>query len=448
MSADSCFKTYDIRGVVPAQLNQDVARRVGQAFCSVTGAKRVAVGYDVRLSSLELSNALIEGLVASGADVLNIGLCGTEEIYHATFSNGLDGGIIITASHNPEEYNGMKFVGRESQPLDPEDEFAKIRELVESGVSFKEGVPGKVHKTSFRDNFVSNILSFIDVNAFRDLKILINSGNGCAGPVIDMLEERLPCTFVKMHHEPDGTFPNGIPNPLLPENRGETSVAVVAQGCDLGIAFDGDFDRCFFYDENGEFVEGYYIVAMLAEMILEKHTGAKIVHDPRLLWNTVDVVQRMNGEPCLSRTGHVFIKREMRRLDAVYGGEMSGHHYYRDFGYCDSGMLTWLLVVELIGSKGCKLSEKINSYKSRFPVSMEINRKISDPAKVLKDIQDYYETEAEKISFEDGLSMFFADWRFNIRSSSTEPLVRLNVEARGKSELVDEKTKEILQFMR
>lgn len=447
MSSDSCFKTYDIRGIVPDQLNHDLAYRVGRAFCSVVGAKNVVVGYDARISSPGLADAVIKGLAASGADVFDIGLCGTEEIYHAAFSRELDGGIMVTASHNPEEWNGMKLVGRNSTPLDPEGDFAEIRKLVESGHTLPDAVPGEVKKCSFREEYISHLLSFVDPESFKGLNILVNSGNGCAGPVIDMLEERLPCSFLKVHHEPDGTFPNGIPNPLLPENRGETSSLVVDNGCHLGIAFDGDFDRCFFYDENGDFVEGYYIVSMLAEMVLKKNRGARIVHDPRLYWNTVDVVSGMGGEPCLSRTGHVFIKKAMRELDAVYGGEMSGHHYYRDFGYCDSGMLTWLLVVELLGKQSVRLSEKVAAYKSRYPVSGEINRTIENPQEVLDNLKARFGAEAENISFEDGLSMSFRDWRFNVRSSSTEPLVRLNVEARESISLVADKTREILQLM-
>ncbi len=447
MSAESCFKTYDIRGIVPEQLNNTVAERVGRSFCTVTGAKSVVVGYDARISSPKLAASLIEGLTASGADVFDIGLCGTEEIYHAAFSKGLDGGIMVTASHNPEEWNGMKLIGRDARPLDPEGDLAEIKKLVESDFSFPNKSKGEARKSSFRDDYISYLLSFIDPEAFRGLKILVNSGNGCAGPVVDLLEKHLPCSFVKVHHDPDGTFPNGIPNPLLPENRGETSALVASGECDLGIAFDGDFDRCFFYDENGDFVDGYYIVAMLAEMVIGKNPGARIVHDPRLYWNTIEVVKRMGGEPCVSRTGHVFIKKAMRDQDAVYGGEMSGHHYYRDFGYCDSGMLTWLLAVELLGKQGSRLSEKIGGYKADYPISGEINRTIADSEGVLGRIRSHYESEAKAVSFEDGLSMSFEDWRFNVRSSSTEPLVRLNVESRSDKSLVDEKTREILQLM-
>ncbi|QGY39179.1 phosphomannomutase [Pseudodesulfovibrio cashew] len=443
----ACFKTYDVRGVVPEELDANLAERIGRGFCRVTGARNVVVGHDMRLTSPELAKGLIAGLNAGGADTLNIGLCGTEEIYHAAFSGGFDGGVMVTASHNPAEYNGMKFVGREARPLDPATDYRALRDFVGSGETFEASRPGKASEGSLRENFVNDLLEGVDTESLKGLRILVNSGNGCAGPVVDALAERLPCEIIRLHHEPDGTFPNGVPNPLLSEKRQETSEAVVREGCDFGVAFDGDFDRCFLFDENGRFVEGYYIVAMLAEAILAHHPGAKIIHDPRLTWNTIEVVERLGGTPVLTRTGHVFIKQAMREQGAVYGGEMSGHHYYERFGYCDSGMLTWLLVSELLGASGVRLSEKVAAYAARYPVSGEINRRVSDPASILDHLMQEYGEDAGIISRVDGLSMEFPEWRFNLRSSNTEPVVRLNVEARGDAALMREKTDGILALL-
>jgi len=443
----SCFKAYDVRGVVPDQLDNSVATRIGQGFCYLTGAKRVVVGHDMRLTSPELADALIHGLNDGGADTLNIGLCGTEEIYHAAFSGDFDGGIMVTASHNPAEYNGMKFVGKGALPLDPATDYKDLKSFVLEEKEFVSANRGAADTGSMRDDYVSDLLSGLDLENFKNLRILVNSGNGCAGPVVDALSRHLPCEIIPMHHEPDGTFPNGVPNPLLLENRSETAQAVVREKCDLGVAFDGDFDRCFFYDASGLFVEGYYIVGMLAEAMLARSPGAKIIYDPRLVWNTIDVVKAHGGIPVMTQTGHVFIKQAMREHGAVYGGEMSGHHYYEQFGYCDSGMLTWLLVASLLGAQDMPLAEKVAAYVEQYPVSGEINRRVADADVILDQLRQQHESEAVSIDDIDGLSMEFLDWRFNLRSSNTEPVVRLNVETRCDSALLKEKTDGILALL-
>lgn len=443
----ACFKAYDVRGVVPDQLDTDMAGRIGQGLCRILGAGSFVVGHDMRLSSPELTEALVAGLNLGGADTLNLGLCGTEEIYHAVITGNFDGGVMVTASHNPAQYNGMKFVGREARPLDPATDFLTLRDFVANGETFVADTPGTARSGSMRDMFVEDVLEGIDLESFRGLRMLVNSGNGCAGPVVEAFARHLPCEIVPMHATPDGTFPNGVPNPLLPENRTETAEAVVREKCDLGVAFDGDFDRCFFYDEKGRFVEGYYIVALLAEAMLKRSPGAKIIHDPRLTWNTVDVVTSLGGEPVMTRTGHVFIKQAMRANKAVYGGEMSGHHYYEQFGYCDSGMLTWLLLASLIGGQKIPLSEKVAGYVDKYPVSGEINRRVGNAEDILKELRARHEAEAVSIEYVDGLSMEFADWRFNLRSSNTEPVVRLNVETRGDAGLLEEKTNGILALL-
>jgi len=401
----------------------------------------------VRLSSKELCDALSRGLTEGGTDVFDIGLCGTEEIYFATFDQEMDGGIMVTASHNPMDYNGMKLVRKGSQPISGDTGLHSIEEMVSSGeFSAKENV-GKVCSLNIRDRYVDHLLGYIDKNNLTPLKVVVNAGNGCAGPVMDDLEKLLPCEFIKVHHHPDGNFPNGIPNPLLPENRSATSEAVLSTGADLGIAWDGDFDRCFLFDEKGQFIEGYYIVGLLAQAFLSQHTGAKVIHDPRLTWNTIDIVNEAGGEPIMSKTGHAFIKERMRKEDAIYGGEMSAHHYFRDFAYCDSGMIPWLLVLELMSLTGKKLSELVAERIAKFPASGEINRKIRNPKEVIERVQKAYEPLALVTDFTDGLSMDFGDWRFNLRMSNTEPVVRLNVEARADVSLMKTKTGQILALL-
>lgn len=448
MTELTCFKAYDIRGRVPDQLNEDVAYRVGRAFADYLGARRVIVGHDIRLTSESLSDALIDGITDAGADVLHIGQCGTEEVYFATFNNEVDGGICVTASHNPMDYNGMKFVREGSRPISGDTGLFDIKRKAEQSDFLPSGTKGQVSHLDSRPDYLKHILGYVDLDKLRPLKIVSNPGNGGAGLVMDALEAYLPFELIKVHHEPDGTFPNGIPNPLEEYGRPATINAVIEHGADLGIAWDGDFDRCFFFDENGRFIEGYYIVGMLAETFLKKSPDSAIVHDPRLTWNTVDLVKRGAGRPIQSKTGHAFIKERMRLEDAIYGGEMSAHHYFRDFAYCDSGMIPWLLVVELLCVSGKSLSEMVDDRMAAFPCSGEINSKVADPAALLAEVESSYANTAITVEKVDGLSMSFDEWRFNLRMSNTEPVVRLNVESRHNTDLMQQKTDELLSKIR
>lgn len=443
----ACFKAYDLRGRVPEELNEEVAYRVGRAFVDFLSAKSVVVGHDIRLTSASLCDALVRGLTEAGADVVHIGQCGTEEVYFATFELGVDGGICVTASHNPMDYNGMKLVQRGSRPISNDSGLLDIREIAESGIFKTPLTTGSVQHRDMRPEYVKHLLSYVDVSQFKPLKVVVNPGNGGAGAVVEALEPFLPLQFVKLHFQPDGNFPNGIPNPILVENQGVTSRAVIEAGADLGIAWDGDFDRCFFFDEKGTFIDGYYVVGLLAEAFLARYPGANIVHDPRLVWNTVDLVTASSGRPVQSKTGHAFIKERMRKEDAVYGGEMSAHHYFRDFAYCDNGTIPWLLVIELMSRRGQTLSQMVNERIAKFPCSGEINRKVADPVALLRKIEEKYAPDALEVDKTDGLSVAFADWRFNVRSSSTEPVFRLNVESRGDARLMQQKTDELLAMM-
>ncbi|MCC4105425.1 phosphomannomutase CpsG [Serratia ureilytica] len=451
----TCFKAYDIRGQLGEELNSDIAYRVGRAYGEFLHPKSVVVGGDIRLTSEELKLALAEGLRDAGVNVLDIGVSGTEEIYFATFHLGLDGGIEVTASHNPMNYNGMKLVRSQAKPISGDTGLRDIQRLAEEN-SFAAVDPakrGSYEKISIEKAYVDHLLGYVNTANFKPLKLVVNSGNGAAGHVIDAIESRfkqlqVPVEFIKVHHQPDGNFPNGIPNPLLPECRQDTSVAVREHKADMGIAFDGDFDRCFLFDEHGGFIEGYYIVGLLAEAFLEKDGGAKIIHDPRLSWNTIDVVKQAGGVPVMSKTGHAFIKERMRLEDAVYGGEMSAHHYFRDFSYCDSGMIPWLLVAELLCIKNKTLGELVGDRMIAYPASGEINSKLQDPKAAIERVLNRYRPSALEFDTTDGISLEFADWRFNLRSSNTEPVVRLNVESRENPALMQQKTEEILALLR
>ncbi|WP_444923508.1 phosphomannomutase [Microbulbifer sp. DLAB2-AF] len=448
MSELTCFKAYDLRGRVPDELNTEVAYRVGRAFAQFLGAKRVVVGHDIRLTSGELTDALVNGLRDAGTDVFHIGECGTEEVYFATFHGDFDGGICVTASHNPMNYNGMKFVRAGSRPISGDTGLLEIKRLAEENYFAPVAERGELQSFEHRPAFVEHLLGYVDSKALKPLKLVVNAGNGGAGAVVDALAPHLPFEFVRVHHQPDGNFPNGIPNPILPENRASTAEAVRESGADFGIAWDGDFDRCFFFDENGDFIEGYYVVGLLAEAFLVKHKGAKVVHDPRLLWNTEDIVRAAGGEPVQSKTGHAFIKERMRKEDAIYGGEMSAHHYFRDFAYCDSGMIPWLLVAELVSRSGKTLSQLVGERMAAFPCSGEINSKVQDAAAVIKAAEEKYGVDALSVEHVDGLSVAYAEWRFNLRMSNTEPVIRLNVESRGDKALMREKTEELLKLIR
>lgn len=443
----SCFKAYDVRGRVPDQLNTDVAYRIGRAFAAFLDAKKVVVGHDIRLTSPELTDALVEGLTDSGADVLHIGQCGTEEVYFAAFNNAVDGGICVTASHNPMDYNGMKFVREGAKPISGDTGLLDIKRLAEENDFADVETKGSVSSLDSRADYIQHLLGYVDKASLKPLTIVSNPGNGGAGLAMEWLEKELPFEFIHVNHEPDGNFPNGIPNPLEVDNRGATIDAVKAHNADLGIAWDGDFDRCFFFDENGRFIEGYYVVGMLAEAFLQKNEGAKVVHDPRLTWNTQDLVEATGGVAIQSKTGHAFIKERMRSEDAVYGGEMSAHHYFRDFAYCDSGMIPWLLVVELLSKTGKSLSQLVDDRMAAFPCSGEINTKVRDAKALLATIEARYAGAAEQVDHTDGLSMEFGAWRFNVRMSNTEPVVRLNVESKADEALMAEKRDELLAII-
>ncbi len=431
----SCFKAYDIRGEVPATLNADIARRIGRAFAEEIAPGTTVVGRDARLESPELAAALIAGLAEGGSDVVDIGLCATEEVYFQTAhreKDGVGGGIMVTASHNPKGYNGMKLVRRGARPISGDSGLTAIRDRAEALAAAPPSAakPGRVRRDADRAAYLDHLLGYVDTSALARLTIVADAGNGCAGPIVAELAKRLPCRIVPVRCKPDGDFPDGIPNPLLPEMREKTARAVRDAKADLGVAWDGDADRCFLYDAEGHFIEGYYLVGLLACAMLEKHPGAKIVHDPRLEWSTVADVRRMGGVPVRCKTGHAFIKERMRAEDAVYGGEMSGHHYFRDFAYCDSGMIPWLLVAGLMGKSGSSLAALVGERMAAFPCSGEINFE-TDAAAATARILDHYLPLGPKRDDTDGVSLEFPDWRFNLRRSNTEPLLRLNIESRG-----------------
>lgn len=452
----TCFKAYDIRGKLGSELNEDIAYRIGRAYGEYLKPQTMVVGGDVRLTSEALKLALARGLQDSGTNVIDIGLSGTEEIYFATSHLNVDGGIEVTASHNPMDYNGMKLVREKSQPISGDTGLRDIQRLAEENnfIDPESNNCGSYTKTSTLEAYIEKLLSYIEFDNFtRPLKLVVNSGNGAAGHVIDALEEKfkkgnVALELIKVHHHPDGNFPNGIPNPLLPECRQDTTDAIIQHKADMGIAFDGDFDRCFLFDEHGRFIEGYYIVGLLAEAFLEKNPGSKIIHDPRLSWNTIDVVQKAGGVPVMSKTGHAFIKERMRQEDAVYGGEMSAHHYFRDFFYCDSGMIPWLLVAELLCIKAQTLSQLVSDRMQSYPASGEINSTIQDPDASIARVLSEYKSNALLVDYTDGISVEFNEWRFNLRSSNTEPVVRLNVESRGNHQLMKNRTEEILAILR
>ena len=447
MNSITCFKAYDLRGRIPTELNADVAYRVGRGYAQFLNPRRVVVGRDIRLSSAELTDALCRGLVDSGVEVADIGVCGTEGVYFATFDGGYDGGIMVTASHNPADYNGMKFVREQSRPISGDNGLQDIRRFAERAEFPAPARPGARHRVDTMQAYVAHLLSYVDVPALQPLKIVVNAGNGGAGLIIDQLEPHLPFRFIKVHHEPDGHFPNGIPNPMLEENRAPTIEAIRKHGADLGLAWDGDFDRCFLFDEKGSFIEGYYIVGLLAAALLRGQPGGRVVHDPRLTWNTIEIVEAGGGRAVLSKSGHAFIKDKMRAVDGVYGGEMSAHHYFRRFAYCDSGMIPWLLVAQIVSESGQSLSRLVGERIGRFPVSGELNYRVPDAGGTIAAFETRYGPLALATDRTDGISYEFADWRFNLRTSNTEPLIRLNVEARGSEQLMREKSAELFALL-
>jgi phosphomannomutase len=443
------FKAYDVRGRIPDEINEDLAYDIGRAYAAFVKPRKVAVGYDIRLSSPRLAAALKRGLRDTGTDVLDIGLWGTEGAYFATFAEKLDGGITVTASHNPPDYNGMKFVREDARPISADTGLQEMRALIEQRrLPAKSARSGTERALDIRGKYLEHLLGYVKDAPLRTLKVVANAGNGGAGLIIDALEAYLPFEFVKVNNEPDGNFPNGVPNPMLEENRAATAEVVRRTRADVGLAWDGDYDRCFFFDESGQFIEGYYLVGLLAETFLKREPGARIVHDPRLTWNTLDIVRRYGGTPVLCKSGHAFIKQRMREVDAAYGGEMSAHHYFRRFAYCDSGMIPWLLVLAVMSTRGEALSALVGERMRLFPASGEINRRLAGDAKsILGRVRAHYEPGALSVDLTDGLSMEFDQWRFNLRGSNTEPLVRLNVESRGSESLMREQTSALLKLI-
>jgi phosphomannomutase/phosphoglucomutase len=449
----TCFKAYDIRGQVPNELNIELAYNIGRSFAKTIKPVTVVVGYDIRLESPDLAQHLIAGLNDEGVNVINIGLCGTEEVYFHTFdkqSKNVGGGIMITASHNPKGYNGMKLVRENSIPISGDSGLFEIRKqaaLFHTSENSSVGKTGWAVEEEDKSRYISHLLTYIDTDLLKPLKIVVNPGNGGAGPVIKLLEKHLPFEFIYINEEPDGEFPNGVPNPLLTECRSATADAVKLHKADMGLAWDGDFDRCFLFSENGDFIEGYYIVGLLAAAFLKKSHQEKIIHDPRLTWNTVDIAESAGGSAIQCKTGHAFIKERMRSENAVYGGEMSAHHYFRDFAYCDSGMIPWLLIAELMCISGKPLSQMLAERIEKFPCSGEINYKIENSKNVIDAIFEHFTPLSPQVDHTDGLSLEFEDWRFNIRTSNTEPLLRLNVETRADKKLLAKRVAEIEEII-
>ncbi|WP_439448087.1 phosphomannomutase [Stenotrophomonas sp. ATs4] len=441
------FKAYDIRGRVPEELNEDLARRIGVALAAQLAPGPVVLGHDVRLTSPALQDALAAGLRGTGREVIDIGLCGTEEVYFQTDHLGAAGGVMVTASHNPMDYNGMKLVKENARPISSDTGLFAISDAVAADTS--EAQPPRAGQTAQHDKsaYIQHLLSYVDAGKLKPLKLVVNAGNGGAGAIVDLLAPHLPFEFIRICHEPDGSFPNGIPNPLLPENRAATADAVREHGADFGIAWDGDFDRCFFFDHSGRFIEGYYLVGLLAKAILARNPGGKIVHDPRLVWNTVEMVEQAGGVPVLCKSGHAFIKEKMRAEDAVYGGEMSAHHYFREFAYADSGMIPWLLIAQLISESGRSLADWVEDRMAAYPCSGEINFKVADAKAAVARVMAHFAAQSPALDHTDGISADFGDWRFNLRSSNTEPLLRLNVEARGDAALMQARTDDISRLI-
>lgn len=448
----ACFKAYDVRGRMPDELNEDIAYNIGRAFAQFLKPTTVVVGYDIRLTSKEMCDKVVEGLRDAGSNVLNIGMCGTEEVYFATSHLKADGGICVTASHNPKDYNGMKFVREGSKPISGDTGLKDIEKLAYANdfPAVDENNRGSLEIVDTRPAYTQHLLTYVEADKLKPLRIVCNAGNGGGGLALDALEPFLPIEWIKVHHEQDGNFPHGVPNPLLEENREPTINAIAESGADLGIAWDGDFDRCFFFDAKGTFIEGYYIVGLLAEAALLKNPGASIVHDPRLTWNTIEMAEAAGGKAIQSKTGHAFIKERMRLEDSVYGGEMSAHHYFKDFFYCDSGMIPWLLVVELISKSGKSLTQLVEERMAKYPCSGEINSVLDDAKGTLSKVEQHYSESNSDVEIDhtDGLSMNFGNWRFNLRASNTEPVVRLNVESKGDVELMKAKTAELLTLMK
>ena len=448
----SAFKAYDIRGRIPTELNAGFAYRLAMAAAVEFRTATVVIGHDMRADSPALAQALAQGFLDSGTSVLPLGLCGTEEVYFATAHEGADLGLMVTASHNPESYNGIKLILKGAEALTRENGLAALEARVYGAAEFQPVASfaerGKLSGELSKASYVERLLEQVRGVRLKSMKVVAHAGNGCAGPVIDLLEEFLPIEWIRIDHKPDPSLPNGVPNPLLPEKRLRASAAVVDSGADLGLAWDGDFDRCFFYDHLGNFVEGYYLVGLIAQTMLRAEPGAAILYDPRLTWNTENVVTAAGGRPLICKTGHAFFKQMMRRENALYGGEMSAHHYFRDFSCCDTGMLPWLTIIAELSQTGRTLHDLVGERIAAFPCSGEINFTVADSGVALRKVGEAFAGRAGEIVELDGLSMAFDDWRFNLRASNTEPLLRLNVEARGDRELMARMTERISGMIR
>lgn len=454
MNELTCFKAFDVRGEIGVNIDVNIAYRIGRAVAQHFSAKSIVIGFDARKTSPSFAAAAAQGVMDSGVDVLDIGMAGTEEMYWAVTEFGACAGIEVTASHNPINYNGMKIVKSQSQPLDDVNDFQAIKALASSKEWMDVDEAGiKIDcSVEARKAYVDCILSFSDVGVLKPLKIVVNSGNGAAGPTFDAVAERLgalgaPLEFIRVNHSPDATFPNGIPNPLLPKNHAATADVVKSEAADFGVAFDGDFDRCFFFDEAGRFVPGEYVVGLLASIFLKKKAGAKIVHDPRVIWNTQDIVAQQGGVAVQSKTGHAFIKQTMRSEEAVYGGEMSAHHYFRDFAYCDSGMIPWVLMADFVSRSGRSLGAWVKDRFTAFPSSGETNYHVKEATEAIDKVLSVYRAEAISIDETDGVSLSFRNWRFNLRRSNTEPLVRLNIEAKRGTDMIDAQVNAIAELL-
>lgn len=443
----SGFKAYDIRGVMPTEINEELAYRVGRAYAALYRPETVAVGRDIRLSSPALAAAAMRGLADGGADVVDIGLCGTEMMYFAVFHEKLSGGIMITASHNPQDNNGMKLVREEGIPVSADTGLKDIERLAFSGEFPEAARQGTVTEKDVMDDYIAHILSYVDVSRMKQLRLVMDAGNGCAGLAFRKLAPHLPFAFTEMYMEPDGTFPHGVPNPMLEACRAPLIEKVKETGADMGIAWDGDFDRCFFVDNEGRFVEGYYMVGLLAGYFLRLHPGETIVHDPRCFWNTQAVAAQCGGRAVESKGGHAFMKETLRRVQGIYGAEMSAHHFFRDFSYCDSGMIPWLIVAEIVSESGRSLAELVRQMEAAFPCSGEINLPARDVGAVLRAVEERYGPAAREVSHLDGVSLDFGTWRFNLRPSNTEPLIRFNMETRGDRALLETKKNEVMRFI-
>lgn len=451
----SCFKAYDIRGEVGVNFDTEICYWVGLAMVQLLDARQIILGRDARGTSREFADAVAHGVIDAGADVLDIGLSGTEEVYWSVSEFNACGGIMVTASHNPITYNGLKIVKSGSRPLEPSGEFLDLHKLVKSRSRkplASSGTRRNMYKTA-RAAYIDKVISFIEPSALKPLKIVVNSGNGAAGPTIDAIAAELSrrdalLHLIQINHEPDPAFPNGIPNPMLAENHADMAEIILREGADFGVSFDGDFDRCAIFDDLGRYISGEYLVGLLAELMLHRHPASSVVYEPRVTWNIEDAISSAGGIGAVSKIGHAFLKSAMRGSGAVYGGELSCHHYFRDFAYCDSGMIPWLLVAEHLSQDGEKISDYVNTRRTKFLSSGERNFSMGSPGEAFLRVTNHFASDLISLDETDGLSLIFNDWRLNLRCANTEPLVRLNLETRGDSRLLAKKLAEVTTILK